>query len=429
MRLIQISVPEEQQEKFLSILKEYKLGYTITPGAGEQSDHVVIAFTSPADAVEHVLDDLEEVGFDRQRFTVSLNAEFANFEHVDEVQNTWTTTPTRLAPAALRSKSKDLRRNSRSYTWMMILSAVVATAGLLMESPAVVVGSMVIAPIVSPVLTACVGTVRNDREMFLNSIHMQVFGLGVAIATAAVIGGVIRQFQIVPVVLAIEQLELVAVRLAPGILAIVVGLSAGAAGAYGLATKGEVTIVGVMIAAALIPTAAAAGIGLAWGNFVVAIGATLLLVLSMVGVNIGGTAMLLYLDYRPDEADENILTYNSLSKGLVLAITLLVVIAAVAMTGITFYQQSSFEQGVNNGVSDVLSEGEYQELSVMSTTVEYRATSISDETMVTITLSRTSDESYPELPDRLAQSISERTDEPVVVQVRYVDFEQSERTE
>ena len=426
MRLIQISVPEEQQDAIVDVLREKQLGYRLTAGTGEQDNEVLIDFVAPADAVEHVLDDLRETGFDRHSYTISLNAEFAHFEHADEVQNRWADSPNKLAPAALRSKAKDLRRNTRSYIWMMVLSAIVATAGLLQGSPAVVVGSMVIAPIVSPVLTASIGALRNDRDMFIDSIHMQAIGLAVAVLTATAFALVLKQFHVVPVILAVEQMDLISLRIAPGILALSVGLAAGAAGAYGLATKGDVALVGVMIAAALIPTAATAGIGLAWGNFVVAMGASLLLILSMIGINIGGTAMLYYLEYRPDQVDESLFSYESTYQALVIAGTLLLVLSTVLVSGFTFYQQSSFEQSVNSAATDVLDQNEYQNLRVMSTSVEYRAQSISDDTMVTITIARTSDEEFTELPDQLAQSISERTDEDVTVQVRFVDFKQSE---
>jgi len=425
MRLVRISVPETLREDVVDVLRDQQFGYTVVAGAGAQDDHVVVEFVVPADAVEHVLADLEEVGFDERTYTVSIATEFANFEHVDEVQNRSEKTPNRLAPNALRSKAKDLRRNTRSYVWMMVLSAVVATAGLLLGSPAVVVGSMVIAPIVSPVLTAGVGAVRNDRDMFIDSIHMQALGLAVAIVTATLSGWLVRQLEIVPATLAIEQMELVGLRLSPSILAIIVGLAAGAAGAYGLATKGQVTIVGVMIAAALIPTAAAIGIGIAWGNGVVALGALVLLVLTMICVNLGGGSMLYYLDYRPDRVDESLFTFGDTSQAVVVVVTLLFVAGTTVGISGMFYQQSSFERSVNDAVSDVLNRQEYRELGVVSTTIEYTAPTLSDRTRVTVTVSRRANQALSDLPNALDRAITERTGRTVVVRVRSVTYARS----
>jgi uncharacterized hydrophobic protein (TIGR00341 family) len=429
MRLLQISVRDDRLDGVLEVLRERQFGYTVSDGAADQADRTNVSFVVPADAVEYVLEDLEDEGFDMTEFTVSLNTEFAHFEDVDEVQNRWGKSPNRLAPAALRSKAKDLRRNTRSYLWMMVLSAIVATAGLFLSSPAVVVGSMVIAPIVSPVLTADVGIVRNDRDMLIESLHMQLFGLAVATVAAAVVAWLIRELHVVPLTLSIEQMELVGLRISPSILAVVIGVTAGAAGAYGLATKGQVTIVGVMIAAALIPTAAATGIGIAWGNPVVAVGSLLLLVVSIIGVNVGGAVMLLYLGYRPDEVDESLFTFDSARRALVVVATLLVVAGLVAVTGVTFAQQSAFERSVNDAVTDVLSQEEYRALGVRAITIEYTAPSFTDRTVVTITLTRTTGEEFPELPNLFAETITDRTDRDVVVQVQYVDYDRSDVSE
>lgn len=426
MRLLQISIPEDQREDIIDILRDHQFGYTLLQEAGEQEGHYLLQFIVPADAVEHILNEFEEVGFDRREFTVSINAEFAHFEHVDEVQDRWGQTPNRIAPDALRSKAKDLRLNTWSYLWMMVLSAIVATAGILLSSPAVVVGSMVIAPIVSPMLTASVGAVRNDRDMLLRSVHMQAIGLGVAILTGALFAWLIKELHFVPVNLALEQMELLSLRISPSILTVAIGLSAGAAGAYGLATKGRVTIVGVMIAAALIPTAAAVGIGLAWTNFVVAIGALLLLVLTIIAVNAGGIAMLFYLDYRPDHVNESITTVDTVKQGLRVGGTLLAVLIVIVIVGVGFLQQSSFERTVNSVTTDVLSQEPYQELSIMSVTIEYAGPGpLSNQPEVSIALSRRSDQTFPKLPNTLDRQITERTGRDVVVQVRYVDYERS----
>ncbi|QLD88858.1 TIGR00341 family protein [Natronomonas salina] len=425
MRLLQISVADDRLDAVLEVLRERDLGYSVSEGAAEQSDRTNVSFVLPADAVETVLEDLEEEGFDRGEFTVSVKTEFAHFDKVDEVQNRWGKTPNRLAPAAMRSKAKDLRRNMRSYLWMMILSAVVATAGIFTGSPAIVVGSMVIAPIVSPVLTADVGVVRNDRDMLVESLHMQLVGLVVAVVASAAFAWFARELSIIPTTLSIEQLELMSVRVSPSILALVVGLTAGAAGAYGLATKGQATIVGVMIAAALIPTAAATGIGIAWGNAVVAVGALLLLVISIVGVNAGGALMLLYLDYRPDDVDDGLFTFESARQAAVVLGTILLVVAIVGVAGITFADQHSFERSTNAAISDVVGQEEYGALGVRSTTIQYTAPTFSDRTVVTVVLTKTSGESFPGLSDELAAAIAERTDRDVIVQVQFVDYQRS----
>lgn len=425
MRVLSLRIPDDRLKAALEVLDEHRFGYTVTDGAGKHQHAVLVDAVVPADAVEHLLEDLDDAGVDVETFTVSMDAEFARFEHVDEVQNEWGDTPNRIAPSALRSKAKDLRRNTRSFTWMMVLSAIVATAGLLLGSPAVVVGSMVIAPIVNPVLTASVGLVRNDRDMLVDSLHTQAIGLGVAIVTATVFGFALRWLSIVPGGLVVEQMRLLSLRISPSMLALAIGVSAGAAGAFGLATKGQVSIVGVMIAAALIPTAAAAGIGVAWGSVAVALGAALLLVLSMVAINAGAAAMLYYLDYRADEVDEPVFSFEDAGQAVRVAGTLVVTAGIVVAVGVLFAQQSGFERSVNEAVEEVLSSSEYGGVGVEGITVQYRVPGAAEDTVVTVELAHASGESYPSVAEDLRAAIVERTGQDVLVQVNLVPYERS----
>ncbi len=424
MRLVQISVADDTRDAVLDVLRDHNLGYTITAGAGEQSDRSVVSFVLPADAVEHVLDDLRDAGFEEHQFTVSLSAEFAEVEGLDSVQDHWANTSNKIAPRTLRSKAKDIRLNTRSYVWLMFLSTIVATAGLLLGSPAIIVGSMVIAPLVGPMLTASVGAVRNDRSMVVDSIHMQALGLGVAILGGVVVSVIIRGLQIVPPTLAIESLELVALRVSPGVLSAAVGLAAGAAGAFSIATKGRVSLVGVMIAAALIPTAATTGIAIAWQNVLVSLGSILLLVITVVAVNVGAFSALLYLGYRPDQQTGGSLVPESSKQRLIVGTTLLLagVISLVVIGG--FVQQAVFEQNVNQAVSNTLDDEQYRTLSSAGLTIEYTSpVFVQHEPSITVTISRTSDREFAGLPSILEREIREKTGRNVAVRVRFVDYE------
>ncbi|MFD1587269.1 TIGR00341 family protein [Halorientalis brevis] len=425
MRLVQISVSDDTRDAVLDVLRDNNLGYTITAGAGEQSDRSLVSFVLPADAVEHVLEDLRETGFEEDQFTVSLSAEFAEVEGLDSVQDHWANTSNKIAPRTLRSKAKDIRLNTRSYVWLMFLSTIVATAGLLLGSPAIIVGSMVIAPLVGPMLTASVGAVRNDRRMVVQSLHMQALGLGVAILGAVVVSMLVRGLQIVPPTLAIETLELVALRVSPGVLSAAVGLAAGAAGAFSIATKGRVSLVGVMIAAALIPTAATTGIALAWQNVLVTVGSLLLLVVTVVAVNVGAFAALLYLGYRPDEQNSDGSFVPESTKARVVVGTTLLLAAFISLVVLGgFTQQAVFEQQVNVAVSNTLDDGQYESLQSAGLTMEYTSpVFVQQEPVITVTISRTSDREFSELPSVLERAIREKTGRTVAVRVRFVDYE------
>ncbi len=426
MRLVQVVVPDENVDDIVSALRERELGVSTTRETSGEGDRTLVSFVVPADAVEHVLEELDDVGFSDKWYIVSIETEFASYEGVDEVQDRWAKTPNRVAPRTLRSKAKDMRLNTRSYLWMMTLSTVIATAGLLVGSPAIVVGSMVLAPIVSPMLTASIGLVRDDQRMVFDSIRMQAVGLGVAVVGATAFSLLLKSVFVVPAELAVPNMELIAIRFSPSMLSVIVGLAAGAAGSFSLATKGQVTIVGVMVAAALIPTAAAAGIGFAWNRPVVGVGSVILLVVTIVAVNLGAFLMFKYLGYEPDRVDRGVFSTDGVRQTATLAVTVILVVAVVGAIGLGTYQQVTYERSVNTATTEVLQRDAYDELGVVSITAEYVGVGPQfDPSTVTVTLSRASDSAYSRLPDELARAIGDRTGEPVRVRVRYQDYERS----
>lgn len=429
MRLVQVVVPEDQREAVLAVVRERNFGYVTTDETGTEQNRTLVSFLAPADAVEHTLDDLEAEGLDWDRYTASLETEFSSFDGIDDVQDEWAKTPNRIAPRTLRSKAKDLRLNDRSYLWMMVLSTIVATSGLLASSPAVVVGSMVLAPIVSPMLTASVGAVRDDREMVLDSLRMQGVGLAVAVVGAVLFSLLVKHFFAVPMALDVAQMELISIRFSPGLLSVAVGLAAGAAGAFSLATKGQVSIVGVMISAALIPTAAASGIGFAWARPVVGIGSLVLLLITIIAVNIGGYLMLKYLGYAPDEVDESFFSLDGTRETVVVVGTVVLVVAVAVATGYGSYQQFKFERTVNTATTDVLDSGRYEGLEVTTISSQYvGAGPFSNPSTVTVTVSRITDRNFPGLPNAIDRAIAERTGQNVTVRVQYENFDTSNVT-
>jgi uncharacterized membrane protein len=264
--------------------------------------------------------------------------------------------------------------------------------------------------------------------MVISSLFLQVLGLGVAVVGAVLLAALIRHLGVVPGSLGIRNVATIGGRMSPSILSAAVALASGAAGAFGLASKGDVSIVGVMIAAALIPSAATAGIGIAWGEFVVGAGALLLLALNVVLVNVSGFAMLWYLGYRPDDIDTSLFDVDTLAETATVALTALAVVLVVLAVGTGFALQSSFESSVNAAVSETLNDEEYPRLAVEGVTVEYTAPGPLDSGPVAVTLqiARTGDRSYPDLPELLDRRISERTGREVTVEITYVDYHRSD---
>jgi uncharacterized membrane protein len=228
----------------------------------------------------------------------------------------------------------------------------------------------------------------------------------------------------VPDALDISSLDLVTVRFAPGILSITVGLAAGAAAAFGLATKGPTSLIGVMIAAALIPAAATVGIAAAWGYPRIALGSLLLLVVTLILINVAALMVLVALRYRPEQSG----WLTAAAPQPRQSVLLLTAVALLAIGGVVVgasVQQIAYEQQVNQEVEDVFAGDEYESVEIVTTRVRYGGISPFQEPQaVTVTLSYTGDGSPPQVGDQLDERLGAAGGQDIRVRVQFVEYQQ-----
>ncbi len=320
---------------------------------------------------------------------------------------------------------------------MTVVSAIVATAGMLIDSPAVVVGSMVIAPLVGPALSAGVGTVLNDQGLFRRGVKLQIFGVVVAIASSTIFALVVRYLYLFPPNTDVTSISQISGRLTPDFLSLIVALGAGAAGVVSLAAGVSVALVGVMIAAALIPPVAAVGIGIAWWRPTIALAASVLVLVNVLSINLSAIVTLQYMGYRPKSWFQVERTQTEMVRRigvLVVGIALL----SIFLGGVTYssYQSAQFEEQTNDAVESVLNDSQYRQAEKIDLQVQYRgglpmgnsayarSLPFRQPDRVVVTVGRPADGRYPLLADRLHDRIERRTGQDVAVQVRYVETDE-----
>ncbi len=171
MRLVQILIPTGKRDAVLGVLAEEGIDYVLTDETSGREFTAVVTFPVPTNALEPVLEELRNVGINDDGYTVVVDANTVISSQFDELEEKYAEEEDedRIAREELTSKANDLAPSMSNYALMTIISAIIATAGLLLDSPAVVVGSMVIAPLIGPAMTANVGTVVDDHEMFIQA--------------------------------------------------------------------------------------------------------------------------------------------------------------------------------------------------------------------------------------------------------------------
>ncbi|WP_299308364.1 TIGR00341 family protein [uncultured Croceicoccus sp.] len=171
---------------------------------------------------------------------------------------------------------------SARYLFMLAMSAGIAVLGLLLSSPAVVIGAMLLSPLMGPIIGLGFALSTGDYNWLRKALRALIIGSVLSIAFCGLIV-VLSPLQTVT--------PEIASRTRPNLFDLLVALFSAMAGAYAMIRGRAGTIVGVAIATALMPPLAVVGFGLATWNWTVFSGALLLYVTNLVTIAL--TAMIM----------------------------------------------------------------------------------------------------------------------------------------
>ncbi len=173
-------------------------------------------------------------------------------------------------------------RFNPDFLVMMGMATAIAALGLLENSGAVVIGAMLVAPLMSPLIGAGFALVQGNIRLFRFSMRSIAVGIGLGFCLSVLIGLLNPNEDLTTEIMA---------RTTPDARDLLVAFLSGAAAAYAFARPGLAgTLAGVAIAAALVPPLAAAGIGLSRGVWDVFQGAAILHVTNLVAITLGAAA-------------------------------------------------------------------------------------------------------------------------------------------
>lgn len=236
----------------------------------------------------------------------------------------------------------------RDYFILIVLSSIIATLGLLLNSPAVVIGAMLVAPLMSPILGFSLGIVLGEVRLVRTSLESMFKGV-MATVIVSILVGLLSPLK--------EMTQEIMARTQPTLLDLFIALASGMAGAYALSRK-EVSaaLPGVAIAAALAPPLSVVGLGLANGNMQAASGALLLFVTNLITISLAGVIIFTLLGIHPLNLQPEV--QKRIRRGITAMIFLVVVITiplAIIMNDII--QKGREDQTIQH----VLKESEFLE--------------------------------------------------------------------
>lgn len=344
LRLVKLLVSTSSRDRAYEILDDHNV--TARWAVTMEGERLMIEMVLPGEGNEPILDDLENAFRDQDGFRLlffPLEAavpRIGEVEEEDEADDAPSSMATgdgeqdedngkkkpkafsRVNREELYTNLSDSAEPSTFYMAMVALSAVVASAGLIMGDGAVIIGAMVIAPLIGPSLAVAFATTLGDLKLGRRAITTSILGAVIAFGLSLLVGWVVT---VDP-----EGSEVISrTRLTFGHLAL--ALAAGAAGALAMTRGAGTGLVGVMVAVALLPPLANSGLLLGAGYLDLGLGALLLVAGNLVCLNLAATAVFLILGIRPniwweDEARRKAIWIAGLLWGSLLVVMVLLVV-------------------------------------------------------------------------------------------------------
>lgn len=219
-------------------------------------------------------------------------------------------------------------RIDSNFLLLTVLSTVVAAIGLIEDNVAVVVGAMVIAPLLGPNIALAFGSSLGDGRLVWSALKTNLAGLGLAFLLSLLIG-LVWPTDISRGYLLVASTEILA-RTDVGLDGVALALASGAAAVLSLTTGLSSTLVGVMVAVALLPPTATLGMLLGAGHGQLAAGAGLLLAVNVVSVIVAAKLVFMAKGVKPrtwyerSRARQSTLIYGAFWAVLLIALLMVV---------------------------------------------------------------------------------------------------------
>lgn len=303
LRMIQAVVPEARTEEIRQFVADHGFIDRWTEPVG--GDRVRFSFLVDSADAGSLMDEMENRLGDEEGFRVlllSVEASLPRPRHEEEkgeedreAAGDGTAGKGRsvlqIGREELHANLADAAELTPVFAALTALSAVVCALGLLMDDVAVVIGAMVIAPLLGPLVALSLATTLADGRLARKGAVAGAGGILLAFVLSVGLGAALPVHPEIPQIAARSSVGLGHAGLA---------LAAGSAGTLAFTTGTAAALIGVMVAVALVPPLVAAGLLLGGGYPAAGGGALLLTLANLIGINLAGVVTFLALGVRPN---------------------------------------------------------------------------------------------------------------------------------
>ena len=242
---------------------------------------------------EAVMDRLEQMFKNREEFQLSLlplEATLPRETHGVGSESPAKPRKNRISREELYQEITSGLRVRSTFIAMVLLSSVVAAIGLYRDDTAILIGAMVIAPLLAPNIALSLAATLGDRELASRALKSSLLGALISLVVALLFGYL---FSVSPDLPAIQH------RSSVSLGDLMLATASGAAGALAFTTGLPSTLIGVMVAVALMPPLVAFGMLLGAGFATASVGPLLLLATNVISLNLAAVATFVAKGVRP----------------------------------------------------------------------------------------------------------------------------------
>ncbi len=329
-RLVEIVLPEGKGDDIAELLHDQEIQGYWRDSVGENRARIRILLNR--DDVETVLDILEPyleglpdasallliVEASIPRIKKAANNHGQNEEPLEEKKKK----ADRISRHELYNDIVASTGISTTYLLMVFLSAVIAAIGLVRNDMAIIIGAMVLAPLLIPNVGLALASTLGDRKLALKSVTAAAAGLVLALSIAILIGMVHPAMPGNPALAARTTLHWTDLVLA---------LASGAAGVLAFTSGGQLSLIGVMVAVALMPPIVTAGLFFGTGLPGLGFKALELAAANVICVNLAGVVTFSLQGIRPATWWEKSRAGRAKRRAFVIWLSLLAALAVLVI--------------------------------------------------------------------------------------------------
>ncbi len=292
---LRIVAPEDRSGRVIELLEASPSVCNVILLAGsarKPAGDVILCDVAREDA-SVIIDDLREL---RIPETGSIALEFVDTQISDAADRAVAHAPGLASDAVIwedvEHRSEELTELSLSFVAFMVLSMLIASVGILLDQPILIVGAMVVGPEFGPLAGLCVALVEKRGSLVRRSLLALAIGFPIGIAVTVVATLLFDAFNLVPEEFNPTEHPLTNFISNPDFFSFFVAYVAGIAGVLSLTSTKSGALIGVLISVTTIPAAANIGVAVALGEWSEAGGAALQLGLNLVAIVLAGVGTL-----------------------------------------------------------------------------------------------------------------------------------------